>query len=130
MSKKTISSDNDAPAAAPPPANGGTDWVALGAMTDAEAEAAATADPDAQPMSEERLARARRVGLAGSLRFRLKLSREEFCARYHVPIETLRGWERGTMVPDAVAMALLQLIEADPQAVARMLAETTPAAAE
>lgn len=99
-------------------------------MSQAEAEAAANADPDAQPMSDERLSRARRVGLAGTLRLRLKLSRAEFARRYHIPLELLRGWERGTTEPDAVAMALLHLIEADPEAIARLLAEGTPAAAE
>ena len=106
------------------------DWAAFDAMTDEEVEAAALSDPDAQPMSEQQLERARRVGLAGSLRFKLKLSRDEFCRRYHVPLETLRGWESGTIVPDAVALAYLQLIEAEPETVARLMADRAPAAAE
>lgn len=110
--------------------DGGMDWAAFDAMTDAEVEAAALSDPDAQPMSEQQLARARRVGLAGSLRFKLKLSQGEFCRRYHVPLETLRGWERGTTEPDAVALAYLQLIAAEPETVARLMAERVPAAAE
>src|SRR5262245_48913074 len=38
-----------------------TDWARLGAMTDAEIEAAALSDPDAQPLTEEELAQFRRV---------------------------------------------------------------------
>jgi len=37
------------------------DWKEADALTDAEIHAAALADPDAQPLSPERLARMRRV---------------------------------------------------------------------
>ena len=108
----------------------GTDWAALLAMPDEEAEQAARDDPDAKPMSDQQLLRARRVGLAGTLRLKLGLSRLEFAQRFHVPIETLRGWERGTLVPDAVAVALLRLIDADPAMVEKTLADERSAAAE
>lgn len=127
MSKKPISPSGDSPPSSS--GDGGTDWAALAAVSDDEAQAAASADPDAQPTSDERLSRARRVGLGGSLRFRLKLSRAEFCRHYRVPLDTLIGWERGTIAPDAVAMALLRLIEADPGTAAATLAKA-PAAAE
>lgn len=106
------------------------DWSAFDSLTGAEVEAAALTDPDARPLTEEQLKRARRVGLHGSLRFKLKLGREEFARRYCVPIDTLCGWERGTIEPDAVALAYLRLIEADPDGVARVLAKPLPAAAE
>ena len=122
MSRKTTSAADEH--------TGGMDWDALAAMSEAEVEAAARADPDAQPMTDEQLRRARRVGLAGSLRFKLKLGREEFARRYHVPVDTLRGWERGTIEPDPVALAYLRLIEADPDGVAGLLAKPTAAAAE
>lgn len=64
------------------------------------------------------------------LRQSLGLRREEFAARYRIPLATLEAWERGTAEPDAVAKALLALIEADPEGAARKLAERTPAAAE
>jgi putative transcriptional regulator len=38
-----------------------TDWARIDAMTDAEVTAAALSDPDAQPLTPERLARMRRV---------------------------------------------------------------------
>ena len=129
MNRKTTSAADDHTVAVDS-ADEGTDWDALATMSDAEVEAAARADPDAQPMTADQLRRARRVGLHGSLRFKLKLGREEFARRYHVPIDTLRGWERGTIEPDAVALAYLRLIDADPEGVARLLAEAMPAAAE
>ena len=130
MNKKPTTADGD-PTVAPPPDDGGMDWAALAAMTDAEVEAAARADPDAQPMSDDRLGRARRVGLAGSLRFKLKLGRDEFCRRYRIPLGVLRGWERGTIEPDVVALAYLNVIAADPEGVAKTLeVRGSPLAAE
>jgi putative transcriptional regulator len=99
------------------------DWAAFDALTDDEVEAAALADPDAQPLTEVQLRRGRRVGLAGTIRFKLKLSREDFSIRYHIPLETVRAWERGTMEPDAVALAFLHVIATDPDGVARVLAK-------
>ena len=120
MSNKSTSSDGASPGDLKNAET--TDWAAFDALTDEEVEAAALADPDAQPLTEDQLKRARRVGLAGSLRFKLKLSREEFASRYHIPIETVRGWERGMVEPDAVAKSLLELIAADPVGVAKILA--------
>src|SRR5215469_1625069 len=51
-----------------------TDWNRLDRMTDEEIERAALADPDAQPLSEDQLARAFRPGALRSLRKRLGLS--------------------------------------------------------
>jgi putative transcriptional regulator len=96
-------------------------------MTDAEVEAAALADPDAQPLADAQLKSARRVGLHGTLRQKLKLSRAEFAARYHIPIEAVRAWEQGTLQPDAVAEALLHLISVDPEGVAGELSHLAAA---
>ena len=98
-------------------------------MTDEEITAAALSDPDAQPLTEARLSRMRRVGLHGVIRRRLKLDREDFAARYHIPVETVRGWERGTVEPDAVARAFVALIAADPEGVAATLAKQLAVAA-
>ena len=128
MSKTPISNARTEVGAAS--ADNGGEWAAFDALTEEEVEAAARADPDAQPLTEEQLSRGRRVGLEGSLRHKLGISRAEFAQRYRIPLEVLRGWERGTVEPDAVAKALLQLIEAEPELVAKLLAERTPAAAE
>ena len=43
------------------------DWKEADALTDAEIHAAALADPDAQPLTPERLAKMRRVPRANSI---------------------------------------------------------------
>jgi putative transcriptional regulator len=79
------------------------DWKEADALTDAEIHAAASAGPDAQPLTPQRLAKMRRVPRAKSLRRALGLSPEEFATRYHIPVSTLRDWEQGRFEPDAVA---------------------------
>jgi putative transcriptional regulator len=88
-------------------------------MTEAEVHAAALADPDAQPLTEERLARMKRVPRAKTLRRALRLTQEEFAARYQIPIGTLRDWEQGRSEPDQPARAYLKVIARDPEGVHR-----------
>jgi putative transcriptional regulator len=97
------------------------DWSRLDAMTDEEVRAAALRDPDAQPLTEERLAGMRRVPRAKTLRRALGLTQEEFAARYQIPLGTLRDWEQGRAEPDQPARAYLKAIAGDPEAVERAL---------
>jgi putative transcriptional regulator len=97
------------------------DWSRFDALTDAEVHAAALADPDAQPLTEERLVRMKRVPRARTLRRALGLTQEEFAARYHIPIGTLRDWEQGRSEPDQPARAYLKVIARDPEGVRRAL---------
>ncbi len=97
------------------------DWKEADALTDAEIHAAALADPDAQPLSSERMAKMRRVPRTKSLRRVLGLSQEEFAARYHIPVGTLRDWEQGRFKPDAAAQAYLTVIAREPEIVRRAL---------
>ena len=90
-------------------------------MTEAEIEAAAAADPDARPMTPEELAKARRVPRVRTLRRALGLTQEEFAARYHIPLGTLRDWEQGRTEPDQPARAYLKAIAGNPEAVSRAL---------
>jgi putative transcriptional regulator len=98
-------------------------------MTDAEVHAAALADPDVQPLTEERLAHMKRVPRAKILRRALGLTQEEFAARYHIPIGTLRDWEQGRSEPDQPTRAYLKVIARDPEGVRRAL-EWKPVEAE
>jgi len=100
-----------------------TDWDRLRAMTDEEVTAAAMADPDAHPLAPEQLRTAHRVPRAKTLRRALALTQEEFAARYHIPIGTLRDWEHGRCTPDQPARAYLAVIAHDPEGVKRALAE-------
>jgi len=100
-----------------------TDWNRVRAMTDEEVTAAAMADPDARPMTPEQLRTARRVPRTKTLRRALGLTQEEFAARYHIPLGTLRDWEQGRCEPDQPARAYLTVIAHDPEGVERALAE-------
>lgn len=95
-------------------------------MTDAEIEAAAKADPDAQPMTEDEWRTARRIPRIKTMRRALGLTQEEFAARYHIPLGTLRDWEQGRTEPDQPARAYLTVIARDPEGVRRALQQSEP----
>lgn len=90
------------------------DWKRLDAMTDEEIIAAALADPDAQPISPERLAAARQPSIAKKVRHMLRMSREAFAATYAIPLDTLRAWERHEAEPTPTELAYLSLIARAP----------------
>jgi putative transcriptional regulator len=92
-------------------------------MTDEDVMAAALADPDAQPLSDEQLARMRRVSRIKVLRERLGLTQAEFARAHRLPLTAPRDWEQRRSTPDAPARALLLAIERDPDALRRLLAE-------
>ena len=90
-------------------------------MTEAQIEAAAHADPDAQPLAEADMATMPRIPRAKTLRRALGLTQEEFATRYQIPLGTLRDWEQGRAEPDQPARAYLKAIAGDPEAVKRAL---------
>ena len=98
-----------------------TDWTRLDAMTDAESHQAALSDPDARPLTEDDFRRMKRTPRAKIIRRALGLSQEDFAARYHIPIGTLRDWEQGRIEPDQAARAYLTVIARDPEAVSKAL---------
>jgi putative transcriptional regulator len=63
-------------------------------------EKAARADCDARPLTEADLKRMKRTPQAKIIRRALELTQEEFSARYHIPLGTLRDWEQGRAEPD------------------------------
>ena len=90
-------------------------------MTSEAIERAAHADRDAQPLTESDLTRMRRTPQAKIIRRALDLTQEEFAARYHIPLGTLRDWEQGRAEPDQPTRAYLTLIARDPEHVYRTL---------
>ncbi len=94
---------------------------ALRPMSTAEGEKAARSDPDAQPLTPADLKGMKRVPQVKVIRRALELTQEEFAARYHIPIGTLRDWEQGRAEPDQPTRAYLTLIAGDPERVDRML---------
>jgi putative transcriptional regulator len=97
------------------------DWSRADAMTDEEIYAAALADPDAQPITPERIARMKRPPQVKVIRRALGLSQEEFAERIKIPLGTLRDWEQGRKDPDAAARAYLVVIGRNPTAVTEAL---------
>jgi putative transcriptional regulator len=97
------------------------DWSRFDALTDEQVHAAAMADPDARPMTDEEYARAKKVPRIKTIRRALGLTQEEFAARFHIPLGTLRDWEQGAAQPDQTARAYLRAIAGDAAAVQRAL---------
>jgi len=58
-----------------------------------------------------------------AVRRRMKLTQEEFAARFRLTLARVRDWEQGRSTPDVTARAYLTIIERDPRAVERALAE-------
>jgi putative transcriptional regulator len=102
-----------------------TDWTAFDAMTEDERHAAALSDPDAQPLTEADMKRMKRTPRAKIIRRALGLSQEEFAARFHIPIGTLRDWEQGRAEPDQAARAYLKVIARAPDVVRKALAPSS-----
>jgi putative transcriptional regulator len=97
------------------------DWSRLDAMSEEQIHAAALDDPDAQPLTPEDFKRMKRTPRAKIIRRALGLSQEEFAARFHIPLGTLRDWEQGRKDPDAAARAYLIVIGRNPSAVTEAL---------
>lgn len=84
-------------------------------------EKAARADGDAQPLTGADLSRMKQTARVKLIRRALELTQEEFSARYHIPLGTLRDWEQGRAEPDQPTRAYLTLIARDPEHVNRTL---------
>ena len=80
-----------------------------------------------EPNDTEAGASWRRLPRTWGIRRRLKLSIEEFAARFQIPAETVRSWEEGQTTPDATAEAYLKVIAHDPEHVAAVLANGSSA---
>ena len=86
-------------------------------MTEAELHVAALGDPDAQPLTPDDMRRMKRTPQVKIVRRALALSQEEFAARFHIPLGTLRDWEQNRKEPDAAARAYLTVIARNPKVV-------------
>jgi putative transcriptional regulator len=102
------------------------DWSRADARTDQQIHAAALADPDAQPLTPEKLAGMKQTPRLKIIRRALGLTQEEFAARFQIPLGTLRDWEQGAAEPDQTARAYLKAIAGDAAAVQRALQVEPP----
>lgn len=94
-----------------------TDYTRVAAMTEEEADANARSDPDNPPMTDEELARFRRVPDPKKIRRRLGMTQIEFAGEFEIPLGTLRDWEQRVREPDSAARSYLRVIDANPEAV-------------
>lgn len=90
-------------------------------MTEEEVIVAARSDPDAQPSSEDDLARPLPMPPVARLRRKLRLTQHQFAERFRIPIGSLRDWEQGRVAPDKTAQAYLDVIAASPRTVEKAL---------
>jgi putative transcriptional regulator len=90
-------------------------------MTYEAIEKAALADQDAQPLTDADFKRMKRTPQVKIIRRAQELTQEEFSARYHIPLGTLRDWEQGRAQPDQPTRAYLKLIASDPDRVSSIL---------
>jgi putative transcriptional regulator len=97
------------------------DWSRLDAMTEAERHAAALGDPDAQPLTDEKMHRMKKTPRLKIIRRALGLTQEEFATKFQIPLGTLRDWEQGVAQPDQTARAYLRAIAGDASAVQHAL---------
>jgi putative transcriptional regulator len=51
------------------------------------------------------------------IRVKSGLTQNEIAELFHVPVEQLRDWEQGRVMPDSHAMAYLKVIEHSPETV-------------
>jgi putative transcriptional regulator len=100
---------------------GKTDWTRVEALTGEQALQNALADPDIPPLTDDQLARMRRVPDPREIRQRLGLTQREFSRQFQIALGTLRDWEQGARRPDSAAKAYLRVIAAAPDAVRQIL---------
>lgn len=93
------------------------EWARLDAMTEEELHQNALDDPDNPPLTDEQLARMRRVPHPREIRDRLGMTQRGFARAFHIALGTLRDWEQGVRRPDSTAQAYLWVIEENPEAV-------------
>jgi len=97
------------------------DWGRADSLTEEEIYQAALSDPDAQPLTPERIKRMKRTPQVKIIRRAFRMSQEEFAQTFKIPIGTLRDWEQGRVEPDQAARAYLRVIARNPKAVRKAL---------
>ena len=94
-----------------------SEWDRVLAMTEDEIHQNALDDPDNPPLTDEQLARMRRVPNPREIRENLGLTQREFARQFQIALGTLRDWEQGVRRPDSTARAYLWVIEEYPDVV-------------
>jgi len=109
----------------PFPALSAQEQARLDAMTDEEITAAAFADPDSPPLTDEQLAQFERVPNVKAIRERLCLTQKQFADMFGLSLSVVRDWEQNRFIPDQAARTLLKVIDRNPEAVKQALLKRT-----
>lgn len=103
------------------PALSKADRARLDAMTDAQIAAAAQADADNPPLTDDELARMEAARMVRRVRVHTGLSQARFAEIYRISIGRLRDLEQGRTRADSALLAYLAVIDREPEAVKRAL---------
>ena len=98
---------------APPRLSAGT-RRRLDAMTPAEIEAAAAADPDNPPLTPSELERLRKARFVRAARQATGLAQEVFAREFMISVGRLRDLEHGRSEPDDAFLAYMAMIRLNP----------------
>lgn len=90
-------------------------------------EAGAASDADNPPVDSDRLTRMAVAREVRRIREGLGLSQPQFAATYRIGLARLRDWEQARSSPDLPLLALLRMIDQDPQKIALTVAEVETA---
>lgn len=95
----------------------------LDAMTAEEIQRNAETDPDNPPLTDDELNVVRVARTVQAVRRARGMSQSEFASAYRITLARLKDWEQGRRRPDSAALAYLETIRHEPEAVARALAQ-------
>jgi putative transcriptional regulator len=102
---------------------GTVDWDKINATTGEDIERQALDDGDTTDIDPASIRRYRTPFSVRFLRERMNLSQAEFAARFGLRVDIVKNWEEsGVYIEDPAALALLRVIEQEPEAVARVFA--------
>lgn len=99
-------------------------------LTDEQIIAAAEADPDNPPLSEEQLQGMWLKREVRRARQATGLSQPQFAERYHIGVGRLRDFEQGRSKPDVPMLAYLRLIASHPDIADELVRSLEPVDAE
>jgi putative transcriptional regulator len=100
------------------------DWTAIDALTDEEIDAQIVADPDAAPeLTGEWFEKAEKLEPIDvkAIRAKLGMTQPEFARAFGLNLAALRDWEQQRRAPRGPALALLRIIDREPEAARRAL---------
>jgi len=84
-------------------------------------EVAAASDPDNLPLNSEDIKNLKPLSRVKIIRGAMKMTQEEFAAKFHLSLSALRDWEQGRYQPDQAARSYLKVIAANSQMVLKAL---------